>query len=58
METIAAAAVDGQVMFHQEYIWANTTRLQSELAEIEGQLLLVPFSFVVLERENNAIYRS
>lgn len=24
-------------MFHQEYVWANTSRLQEELAEIEGQ---------------------
>lgn len=34
--TIGAAAVDGQVMFHQEYIWSNKTKLQDELDEIEA----------------------
>lgn len=33
--TIAGAAVSGQVMFHQEYIWSDQSRLQSELAEFE-----------------------
>lgn len=45
METIADAAVDGQVMFHQEYIWEDTARLQSELSDIEG-------SFCTLSSKN------
>lgn len=36
IQTIGAAAVPGQVMFHQEYIWSNKTRLQSELDQIEA----------------------
>ncbi|CZT23744.1 related to CYB2-lactate dehydrogenase cytochrome b2 [Ramularia collo-cygni] len=35
-QEIAAAAVPGQVMFHQEYVWADSSRVQSELAEIEA----------------------
>ena len=35
MEQIADAALPGQVMFHQEYNWADSYRLQSELAEME-----------------------
>lgn len=33
--TIAGAANGSQVMFHQEYIWSDKTRLQNELDEIE-----------------------
>ena len=35
IEEIGAAATDGQVMFHQEYVWSNTTKLQDELRRIE-----------------------
>ena len=35
IQTIGAAAVPGQVMFHQEYIWSNATRLSSELQQIQ-----------------------
>ncbi|KAK6068338.1 hypothetical protein SCUP515_09624 [Seiridium cupressi] len=35
-EEIAAAGAKGQVMFHQEYLWANTTRTQEEIAAIEA----------------------
>ncbi|RYO90032.1 hypothetical protein DL764_008500 [Monosporascus ibericus] len=36
IEEKAAAAVDGQIMFHQQYIWSNDTRLRDELARIEA----------------------
>lgn len=36
VEEIGAAAADGQVMFHQEYLWANTSRVQDELERIES----------------------
>ncbi|KAK7061060.1 hypothetical protein VNI00_000795 [Paramarasmius palmivorus] len=36
LEEIAEAGVDGQVMFHQEYIWSNRTRLVDELARMEA----------------------
>lgn len=36
IQTIGAAAAPGQVMFHQEYIWSNKTRLQSELDQIKA----------------------
>ncbi|CAJ2501950.1 Uu.00g048030.m01.CDS01 [Anthostomella pinea] len=36
IKTIGSAASSGQVMFHQEYIWSNTTRLQSELDQMEA----------------------
>lgn len=36
IQTIGAAAAPGQVMFHQEYIWSNKTRLQSELDQIKS----------------------
>lgn len=35
ISTIAGAANESQVMFHQEYIWSDKTRLQNELDEIE-----------------------
>lgn len=35
VEEIAAAKTDGQVMFHQEYLWANRTRVREELKQIE-----------------------
>jgi len=36
LETIASAAAPGQIMFHQEYIWSDTSRLQSELTRMEN----------------------
>jgi isopentenyl diphosphate isomerase/L-lactate dehydrogenase-like FMN-dependent dehydrogenase len=35
IEQIGAAAVSGQVMFHQEYIWSDTAQLQDELKRME-----------------------
>jgi isopentenyl diphosphate isomerase/L-lactate dehydrogenase-like FMN-dependent dehydrogenase len=35
MEDIAAAAAEGQVMFHQEYIWADEEQLKDELARFK-----------------------
>ncbi|KAI4716110.1 FMN-dependent alpha-hydroxy acid dehydrogenase [Aureobasidium sp. EXF-10727] len=35
IEQIGAAAVSGQVMFHQEYIWSDTAKLQDELKRME-----------------------
>lgn len=36
IEQIAAAAVSGQVMFHQEYIWSDQSQLQDELTRMEN----------------------
>jgi len=36
IEEIAAARRDGQIMFHQEYIWEDKTRLQDELTRMEN----------------------
>jgi isopentenyl diphosphate isomerase/L-lactate dehydrogenase-like FMN-dependent dehydrogenase len=36
IEDIAAASVEGQVMFHQQYIWENTTQIKDELRRIEA----------------------
>lgn len=35
IEEIADAASDGQIMFHQEYIWSDTSKLQDELDRME-----------------------
>jgi isopentenyl diphosphate isomerase/L-lactate dehydrogenase-like FMN-dependent dehydrogenase len=35
IEQIGAAAAQGQVMFHQEYIWSDTAKLQDELKRME-----------------------
>lgn len=35
IEQIAAAGAPGQVMFHQEYIWSNTSQLADELRRME-----------------------
>ncbi|THV02482.1 FMN-dependent alpha-hydroxy acid dehydrogenase [Dendrothele bispora CBS 962.96] len=35
IEEIADAGLDGQVMFHQEYIWSNRTQLVDELKRME-----------------------
>ena len=37
IEEIAAARRDGQIMFHQEYVWEDKTRLQDELTRMENQ---------------------
>lgn len=37
IEEIAAARRDGQIMFHQEYVWEDKTRLQDELTRMEQQ---------------------
>ncbi|KAL1297943.1 hypothetical protein AAFC00_006456 [Neodothiora populina] len=49
--TIANAAVDGQVMFHQEYIWSDESRLQSELSQFESR----GFKAIVLTVDNTGI---
>lgn len=49
--TIAGAASSGQVMFHQEYIWSDTSRLQSELAEFEQY----GFKAIVLTVDNTGV---
>ncbi|THV74215.1 FMN-dependent alpha-hydroxy acid dehydrogenase [Aureobasidium pullulans] len=36
IEEIGAAAVDGQVMFHQEYVWSDKAKLQDELKRMEA----------------------
>lgn len=51
IEEIGAAAADGQVMFHQEYIWDNTTRLQDELTRIEA----AGFKAIFLTVDNTGI---
>ena len=35
IEEIGKAGVSGQVMFHQEYIWSDTAKLQDELTRME-----------------------
>lgn len=51
IEEIAAAAGEGQVMFHQEYIWSNRTRLQDELTRMEN----AGFKALVLTVDNTGI---
>jgi isopentenyl diphosphate isomerase/L-lactate dehydrogenase-like FMN-dependent dehydrogenase len=51
IEEIAAAAAPGQIMFHQEYIWANETRVRDELARFEAN----GFRAVVLTVDNTGI---
>ncbi|KAF2717964.1 FMN-linked oxidoreductase [Polychaeton citri CBS 116435] len=36
IETIGSAAASGQIMFHQEYIWSDLSRLQDELSRMEA----------------------
>ncbi|THY26109.1 FMN-dependent alpha-hydroxy acid dehydrogenase [Aureobasidium pullulans] len=36
IEEIGAVAVDGQVMFHQEYVWSDKAKLQDELKRMEA----------------------
>jgi len=49
--TIGAAALPGQVMFHQEYIWSDTARLQSDLQQIEA----AGFKAIFLTVDNTGI---
>ncbi len=35
LEEIAKVSLDGQVMFHQEYVWSNRSRLIDELKRFE-----------------------
>ncbi|KAI0155638.1 FMN-dependent alpha-hydroxy acid dehydrogenase [Pestalotiopsis sp. NC0098] len=51
VQTIGAAAADGQVMFHQEYLWANTSRVEDELAQIEA----AGFKAIFLTVDNTGI---
>lgn len=51
IEEIAAAAADGQIMFHQEYLWANITRVQDELKRIEDS----GFKAIFLTVDNTGI---
>lgn len=51
IQTIGAAAVPGQVMFHQEYIWSDKTRLQSELDQIKA----AGFKAIFLTVDNTGI---
>ncbi|KAF7186438.1 Cytochrome b2, mitochondrial [Pseudocercospora fuligena] len=52
IEEIAAASnVSDQIMFHQEYIWSNTTRLRDELSRIEDS----GFKAIVLTVDNTGV---
>ncbi|KAF2998751.1 hypothetical protein G7054_g11945 [Neopestalotiopsis clavispora] len=51
VEEIGAAAADGQIMFHQEYLWANTSRVEDELARIEA----AGFKAIFLTVDNTGI---
>ncbi|KZP32308.1 FMN-dependent alpha-hydroxy acid dehydrogenase [Athelia psychrophila] len=52
IEQIASASVSpDQVMFHQEYVWSNKTRLQDELTRIEA----AGFKAIFLTVDNTGI---
>ncbi|KXT04492.1 hypothetical protein AC578_8696 [Pseudocercospora eumusae] len=52
IEEIAAASnASDQIMFHQEYIWSNTTRLKDELSRIENS----GFKALVLTVDNTGV---
>ncbi|KAJ6613195.1 FMN-dependent alpha-hydroxy acid dehydrogenase [Mycena sp. CBHHK59/15] len=51
IEQIAAAGQPGQVMFHQEYIWANTSRVVDELDRIKA----AGFKAIFLTVDNTGI---
>jgi isopentenyl diphosphate isomerase/L-lactate dehydrogenase-like FMN-dependent dehydrogenase len=51
IEKIAAAGAEGQVMFHQEYIWSNTTQIKDELRRIEA----AGFKAIVLAVDNTGV---
>ncbi|KAJ7466754.1 FMN-dependent alpha-hydroxy acid dehydrogenase [Mycena galericulata] len=51
IEQIAAAGLDNQTMFHQEYIWANTSRVIDELDRIKA----AGFKAIFLTVDNTGI---
>lgn len=51
IQTIGAAAASGQIMFHQEYIWSNKTKLQSQLDQIKA----AGFKAIILTVDNTGI---
>lgn len=51
IQTIGAAAAPGQIMFHQEYIWSDQNRLQSELQQIQA----AGFKAIFLTVDNTGI---
>ncbi|KAJ7686173.1 FMN-dependent alpha-hydroxy acid dehydrogenase [Mycena rosella] len=51
IETIAKAGVKGQVMFHQEYIWSNTSQVIDELDRIKA----AGFKAIFLTVDNTGI---
>ena len=51
LQTIAAAAVPGQIMFHQEYVWANKTLLKTQLQQFEQ----LGFKAVFLTVDNTGV---
>ncbi|KAF7349436.1 FMN-dependent alpha-hydroxy acid dehydrogenase [Mycena sanguinolenta] len=51
IEKIAQAGVEGQVMFHQEYIWANTSQVIDELDRIKA----AGFKAIFLTVDNTGI---
>ncbi|KAI9660316.1 MAG: hypothetical protein M1821_009666 [Bathelium mastoideum] len=51
IQTIGAAALPGQVMFHQEYIWSDQSRLSSEISQIEA----AGFKAIFLTVDNTGI---
>ncbi|SJL04051.1 related to CYB2-lactate dehydrogenase cytochrome b2 [Armillaria ostoyae] len=51
LEQIANVALEDQVMFHQEYIWANRTQLTDELKRIED----AGYKAIVLTVDNTGI---
>ncbi|KAJ7041565.1 FMN-dependent alpha-hydroxy acid dehydrogenase [Mycena alexandri] len=51
IEKIAKAGLEGQVMFHQEYIWANTSRVIDELDRIKA----AGFKAIFLTVDNTGI---
>lgn len=51
IEQIAAARAEGQVMFHQEYIWSNKSQIKNELSRIEAS----GFKAIVLAIDNTGV---
>lgn len=51
IESVAAAGAEGQVMFHQEYIWSNTSQIKDELRRMES----AGFKAVVLALDNTGV---
>ncbi|KAJ7624908.1 FMN-dependent alpha-hydroxy acid dehydrogenase [Roridomyces roridus] len=51
IEQIAAAGFENQTMFHQEYIWSNTSQVSDELARMEA----AGFKAIFLTVDNSGI---